>query len=87
MRKRPGVEFHRLDAHQTRKQHGEERKKTIIPPSPSPHLSLNFTETAPTSPNFPRNATNITNIDHTLSREQENHQNTAMERLKTQTYA
>lgn len=33
MRKRPGVEFHRLDAHQTRKQHGEERKKKNYYPS------------------------------------------------------
>lgn len=79
MRKRPGLEFHRLDAHQTRKQHGEERKKTIIPPLPSPHLSLNFTVTAATSPNFPPN---MSNIDPSERTEPEKHQNTTMERVK-----
>lgn len=80
MRKRAGVEFHRLDAHQTRKQHGEERKKTIIPPCP--HLRLNFTLTDATSPKFPPEPNNKSNIDQSERAEPQKHQNITMERLK-----
>lgn len=49
MRKRDAAEFHRLDAHQTRKHRGEERKKQCPPASTSPSK---VAKTDATSPNF-----------------------------------
>lgn len=51
MRKRAVAKFHRLDAHQTRKQRGEERKNSIpsLPTSP-----FKVVKTDATSPNFPQ---------------------------------
>lgn len=54
MRKRAAAEFHRLDAHQTRKQRGEERKNKYPPPSTSPSKLV---QTDATSPDFPHLST------------------------------
>lgn len=58
MRKRAAAEFHRLDAHQTRKQHGEEKR---------PHLRLklhfNGRNKSKVPPSPPRNRTTGPNVD------------------------
>lgn len=64
-------EFHRLDAHQTRKQHGDERKKLF---SLCQHLRLNFTFPGATSPKFPPEPNNKSESDESEHTEAENRQ-------------